>query len=133
MFRTTRQKRNSSLSILGVTLVGVSIAAIIFLPDNSPKWMLSTESNKTTLQEHKNLILVSCLRGALPPVDFLAVLSALYILKCVVISITYIHLLSLEACYVKFLPNNKNFLNCSTLKKTPLHFKKHPYILKNFY
>ena len=40
--------------------------------------MLSTESNKTTLQEHKNLILVSCLRGALPPVDFLAVLSALY-------------------------------------------------------
>ena len=120
------------ISLLCCLLCTFAVLSALYM-DNSPKWMLSTESNKTTLQEHKNLILVSCLRGALPPVDFLAVLSALYILKCVVISITYIHLLSLEACYVKFLPNNKNFLNCSTLKKTPLHFKKHPYILKNFY
>ena len=97
-FRTTRQKNNnSSLSILGVTLVGVSIAAIIFLPDNSPKWMLSTESNKTTLQEHKNLILVSCLRGALPPVDFLAVLSALYI--CCAVCFVHGQLAQVDAKY----------------------------------
>ena len=59
--------------------------------------MLSTESNKTTLQEHKNLILVSCLRGALPPVDFLAVLSALYI--CCAVCFVHGQLAQVDAKY----------------------------------